>query len=237
MKKICVLLAAASFGFATALAQTPASLSADDRSEIQALTASYLRALSQCVAEQYADLFVPDTGYFASGFRGHMQGRAQLIKLVESERHCAARPDGAAAPRPGAANVPTVAIEVTPDGVRGTADLGTAEYHDEYRKTPAGWRFASRTVIIAAEKAAGLGAADLLAIHRLGGAALGENYTPDANGVSRLLSSGVQISVAGAEVKGRAYLKAGGYNDETYEKIGPGQWRVKSSSHVPAEPR
>jgi hypothetical protein len=39
--------------------------------------------------------------------------------------------------------------------------------------------------------------------------------------------------VAGTEVRGRAFLKAGGYDDEVYEKVGPGQWRVKSSVHVP----
>ena len=48
-------------------------------------------------------------------------------------------------------------------------ELGTAEYQDEYVKTAQGWRFASRTVIIAAEKAAGLDARGMLAIQRLGG--------------------------------------------------------------------
>jgi hypothetical protein len=28
------------------------------------------------------------------------------------------------------------------------------------------------------------------------------------------------------------FLKDGGYDDEAYEKTGPGQWRVKSSTHV-----
>src|SRR5262245_11497656 len=212
------------------------SLSADDRAAIQALTASYLQALSQCRAEEFADLFVPKTGYFASGFRGHMVGREQLVLLVQSERHCTAPAGTPQAARPGGASVPTVAIEVTASGVRGTADLGQAEYQDEYAKTPQGWRFASRTVIVAAEKAAGLGASDLLAIQRLGGPKLGDHYVADQNGVERLLNSGVQVTVSGTEVTGRAYLDHGGYDDEVYEKIG-GQWRVKSSTHVPAEAR
>ena len=65
---IAVLLAATC---ATAQAQ---SLTADDRAAIQELSASYMKALFGCKAEEFADLFVPDTGSFASGFRGRMVG-------------------------------------------------------------------------------------------------------------------------------------------------------------------
>jgi SnoaL-like domain len=222
-----------------AIAQPATSLSADDRSAIQALTGQYARALSGCRAAEFADLFVPETGYFASGFRGRMVGRERLIALVESERQCvppAATAQGVAptatAQRPGGATGPTVALEVTASGVRGIANLGAAEYQDEYAKTPQGWRFASRTVIIAAEKAAGLDARDMLAIQRLGGAKLGDHYEPDQNGVARLLTSGVRVSVAADQITGRAFLKDGSYDDQVYEKIGPGEWRVKSSTHV-----
>jgi len=216
-------------GFAAAQAQV--ALTDSDRNEIQALMGRYARALGDCRAEAFADLFVPASGYFASGFRGRMVGRDQLIKLVESERHCAARGDGPAA-RPGEGNGPTVVIEVGPDGVRGVAELGMAEYQDEYSKTPQGWRFASRTVILATEKAAGLDARDLLAIQRLGGDRLGDNYISDDNGVPRLLNSGIAVSVADGEVRGRTYLKDGGYDDEIYEETAPGVWRVKASTHV-----
>src|SRR5262245_38324237 len=218
------------FGAASASAQS--TLSDDDRSAIQALMGSYARALGECRAEDFADLFVADTGYFASGFRGHMIGRARLIALVQSERHCVA-PPAAGAARPGGTNGPTVALEITPSGVRGVASLGTAEYQDEYTKTANGWRFASRTVLVAAEKAAGLDARELLAIGALGGTRLGDRDEPEQNGVARLMTSGVRVSVSGAEVTGRAFLKAGGYDDEVYEKLGPGRWRVKSSVHVP----
>lgn len=218
-------------GAAGASAQSTPTLSDDDRSAIQALMGSYARALGECRAEDFADLFVPDTGWFASGFRGHVVGRARLIALVQSERHCIA-PPAAAAARPGGTNGPTVVLEVVPSGVRGVANLGTAEYQDEYTKTASGWRFASRTVIIAAEKAAGLDARELLAIGALGGARLGDRYEPDQNGVPRLMTSGVRVSVSGVEVTGRAFLKDGGYDDEVYEKLGPGRWRVKSSVHV-----
>jgi hypothetical protein len=208
-------------------------LTADDKAAIQSLVSTYAAALGQCRAEEFADLFVPQTGSFLSGFRGRMVGRDKLIALVQSERHCLAPADSPPSARPGGTNGPTVEIEAKGNGARGVANLGTAEYQDEYAKTAAGWRFASRTVIIAAEKAAGIEAADLLAIEHLGGSALGDDYEADPNGGKpRLLTSGIRVSVSGNEVKGRAFLKDGSYNDQVYEKIGPGNWRVKSSVHV-----
>jgi hypothetical protein len=221
----------------SALAQPAAGLSADDRTAIQALVSQYAQALSGCRSTEFADLFVPETGYFASGFRGHMVGRERLIALVESERHCVAPKGNAAAARPGGASGPTVVIEATADGARGFANLGTAEYQDEYVKMALGWRFASRTVIIGDEKAVGLDASGMLAIQRLGGAQIGDHYEGDQNGVQRLMTSGVKISVSGDQVTGRAYLKDGGYDDQVYEKAGPGDWRIKSSTHVPAATR
>src|SRR5579862_4504173 len=80
-----------------------------DLSAIQALTAQYAQALSGCRAEEFADLFVPETGAFASGFRGRMVGRERLIALVQSERQCIATP-GKQATRPGGAAGPSVSI-------------------------------------------------------------------------------------------------------------------------------
>jgi hypothetical protein len=227
-----ILLGVLSAG-TSAMAQSASSLSPDDRSAIQALMTQYAQALSGCRAMEFADLFIPETGYFASGFRGRMAGRERLIALVESERQCVAPTGTAGATRPGGASAPTVALDVTAGAVRGIASLGGAEYQDEYVKTPQGWRFASRTVITSAEKAAGLDARDMLAIQRLGAAKLGDHYEADPNGVRRLLTSGVKVSVSGNQVTGRAYLKDGAYDDEVYEKLGPGEWRVKSSTHVP----
>ncbi len=221
---VAVLLAATC---ATAQAQ---SLTADDKAAIQQLSASYMTALFGCKAEEFADLFVPDTGMFVAGFRGLMVGREKLILLVQSERHCT----GEQPARPGGTNAPTVAVEATKFGAHGVANLGMAEYQDEYTRTPKGWRIASRTVVIAAEKAAGLDAREMLALQKLPGAKVGDYYEPDPKGVSRLLTSGVRITVKDNEVTGRAFLKAGGYDDEVYEKTGPGQWRVKSSTHVAA---
>jgi hypothetical protein len=232
----CLLVTAGLAG--TAAAQTPAPLTAEDRSAIQALVTNYARALGACSAEEFADLFAPGTGSFASGFRGHVVGRARLIALVQSERHCIAPASGTQAPRPGGSAGPTVAIQETPTGVRGIADLGAAgQYQDEYVKTASGWRFASRAVLTPAEAAAGLDAREMLAIRQLTPAAeLTDNYAPDQNGVKRFRASGVALTVKGSEITGRAYLKAGGYYDDVYEKTAPGQWRIKSRVHVPSAP-
>ena len=216
---------------ASVAAQSPVTLTDEDRTAIQGLVTGYARALASCNAEAYADLFAPRNGYFASGIRGQVVGRERLIALVQSERQCTAPAGNAPAPRPGGGNGPAVTIDATATGARGIADLGAAGmYQDDYVKTPTGWRFQARTVLIPAEKAAGLDAADMAAIQRVAaaGSPLGDYYVPDQNGVKRLRTSGVAISVSNGAVTGKAYLKDGGYYDDVYEKIGPGQWRITS---------
>src|SRR6185436_1412745 len=107
------------FASASTFAQAPATLTPDDRTAIQALVTGYARALSACNAEEYADLFAPDTGYFASGIRGQVVGRERLIALVQSERQCTAPAGAATTARPGGGTGPTVALEVTATGVHG----------------------------------------------------------------------------------------------------------------------
>jgi hypothetical protein len=218
-------------------AQGATTLTDEDRTAIQGLVTGYARALGSCNAEQYADLFAPDTGYFASGIRGQVVGRERLIALVQSERQCTAPAGTAPAPRPGGGSGPTATIEPTATGARGVADLGAAGmYQDDYVKTAKGWRFKSRTVLIPAERAAGLDATEMAAIQRLAGPGLGDYYVADQNGVKRLRTSGVAIGVSGGTVTGHAYLKDGGYYDDVYEKIGPGQWRIKTRVKVPVAP-
>jgi hypothetical protein len=234
----CPLLVGALLS-ASAAAQAPVTLTDEDRAAIQGLVTGYARALASCNAEAYADLFAPGTGYFASGIRGQVVGRERLIALVQSERQCTAPAAATQAPRPGGGNGPTATIEPTSTGARGVADLGAAGmYQDEYVKTPSGWRFRARTVLIPAEKAGGLDAVEMAAIQRTAAAAapLGDYYVPDQSGVKRLRTSGVAISVSNGVVTGKAYMKEGGYYDDVYEKIGPGQWRIKSRVKVPAEP-
>jgi hypothetical protein len=217
----------------TAAAQAPRVLTDQDRTEIQALVTSYAKALGSCAANEYADLFASDTGYFASGFRGQVSGRERLIAMVQSERQCINTSSAPQATR--AATGPTVVLNVTSSGISGVADLGNAgHYEDEYVKTPKGWRFAARTVITPSEQAAGLNAAAMLAIQRL---ASGPHDAPDfwvagQDGVKRFNSAGVVIRVSAGAVAGRVYVKGGGYYDDVYEKTPQGDWRFKSRVYV-----
>lgn len=218
------------------------SLTAQDRAEIQALTAAYARALGACAAEEYADLFAPETGYFASNIRGEVVGRERLMALVRSERHCTTPPADAGAqagtaPRP----VPTVAIEISSTGPIGRADLGTAgQYDDEYVKTAKGWRFKSRTVMTGPELKANLTVRDVRAIRRLAGTDLGQFedlYVAGADGVKRFRTSGVALGLSAEGVTGRAYLKAnGGHYEDVYVRTPEGGWRFKSRVHVADAP-
>src|SRR5215472_14591641 len=169
------------FSLSTA-AQAQQVVTDQDKQDIQALVTSYAKALGSCAANDYADLF--DAGYFASGFRGNVAGRARLIAMVQSERQCINGSTPTQATRP--VNAPTVVLNITPSGVYGIADLGNAgRYEDEYVKTLKGWRFASRTVITPAEQAAGLNATAMLAIQHLaaGPQDADEFWVPGQDGV------------------------------------------------------
>ena len=216
-----------------------ATLTPQDRAEIQGLSAKYARTLGTCAAEEYADLFAPDTGYFASNFRGEVVGRDRLIALVRSERHCIASAAHASAnadpaPRP----VPTAVIEMSSSGPIGRADLGekVGRYDDEYVKTAKGWRFKSRTVMTAQELAAGLTVQDVRSIRRLAGTDLGqfdEVYVAGADGVKRFRASGVALGLSAEGVTGRAFLKNNaGLYDDVYVRTPDGGWRFKSRVHV-----
>lgn len=215
----------------------PAPLTERDRADIQDLVSRYARALAACAAEEFADLFARDSGYFASGIRGQVVGRDRLIALVRSERHCT---PGPAAP-PRAAAGPTVVAEPSVQGAVGRADLGAAgRYEDEYVRTPGGWRFASRHVVTPAEVTAGLTARDAMAIRRLAGTDFGEFddvYVAGPDGTPRFRSSGVALGVSADGITGRAVLKHGGgeYQD-VYVKAPNGVWRFKSRVYVPADP-
>ena len=215
------------------------TLTPQDRAEIQDLSAKYARMLGSCAAEEYADLFAPDTGYFASNIRGEVVGRERLMALVRSERQCIApAPQASSSANPTPRPVPTVAIEISSTGPIGRAELGekVGRYDDEYVKTPKGWRFKSRTVMTAQELAAGLTVQDVRAIRRLAGTDLGQFddvYVAGADGVKRFRASGVALGLSQEGVTGRAFLKKnGGHYDDVYVKTPEGGWRFKSRVHV-----
>jgi hypothetical protein len=219
------------------------ALTAQDRADIQELTVRYARALGACEAEAYAELFAPETGYFASNIRGEVVGRERLMALVRSERHCtdpAPSTSGVASPaqpRP----VPTVTIASTAAGVTGSAGLGNAgRYDDEYVKTPKGWSFKSRTVMTQQELDAGLTVQDVVAIRRLAGTDFGhfdDVYVAGADGVKRFRASGVALGLSADGVTGRAYLRNdGGHYEDVYARAVPGGWRFTSRTYIPGVP-
>jgi hypothetical protein len=208
------------------------ALTDQDKAEIQSLVTGYAKALSSCAAGDYADLF-GDTGYFASGFRGQVAGRARLIAMVQSERQCINAAPTPQTTRP--VNAPTVVLNITPAGVYGIADLGNAgRYEDEYVKTTQGWRFASRTVLTPVEQAAGLSAAAMRQIQRLANSPqdADEVWAAGQDGVKRFQSAGVVIRVSAGTVSGRVSLKDGGHYDDVYERDAQGNWRFKSRAYV-----
>jgi hypothetical protein len=75
----------------SASAQLP-TLTAEDKSAIQGLVNGYAQALGGCRAEEYADLFAPETGYFASGIRGQVVS-AWLPQVPRQRRGPAAQLD------------------------------------------------------------------------------------------------------------------------------------------------
>jgi hypothetical protein len=234
LKNICVTAIFAFVLDSAALAQTAKPLLAEDEQAIQALATRYFAVLAACDAEGFADLFVPETGYFASGFRGHMEGRERLLGLVKSERHCDVPAGTAPATRANDTQRPAVVLTARATGASGLTDLGAAQYEDDYVKTSQGWRIAARTVIIKAEKEAGIDATELRAIHAVASAKLIDNYVTNDKGVKHLLSTGVSLRVANGVVAGRTFVEGGGYNEDVFERVGAGQWRIKSRVFVPA---
>ena len=78
-------------------------------------------------------------------------------------------------------------------------------------------------------RAAGLHAMEMLAIRRLSAnEELGDYYVADQNGTRRFRTSGVEIIVKDGVFTGRVYLKDGTSYDDVYEKVGTGQWQIKS---------
>lgn len=234
-----LLIAALVYALPASAQQT---LTDKDRADIQDLTARYARALGSCAAEEYADLFAPDTGSFASNIRGEVVGRERLIALVRSERHCTNPAPSAsvapASPRP----VPAVVISSSSNGATGHADLGAnvGQYDDEYVKAAKGWRFKSRTVMTAQELKAGLTVQDVRAIRKLAGTDLGQFddfYVAGEDGVKRFRSSGVSTGLSSEGVTGRAYLRSnGGHYDDVYVRTPDGGWRFKSRTYVADTP-
>ena len=219
---------------ATSGAQTTpnrgSTLTDRDRAEIQELVTHYARALATCSAEEYAGLFAPVTGSFASSVRGEIVGRGKLIALVQSEPHCVS-------PTPGRpiGNGPIATITSSADRVTGRASVGNAgHYEDVYVKTPDGWRFQSRNVITTQEEAANYTSKDVMELRRLAGNDQGyfDDVYRDTPAGKRLRSAGIVLTLSADGAMGKGYLRNdGGHYDDVYVRTAAG-WRFKSRTYV-----
>jgi hypothetical protein len=162
MKRLMMIPLLSVLAFAASAQKTAAAeLAALDYFQIQQLVAKYARAIDTCSNNgyDYADLFTPD-GFFAPSMNGKVelkfQGRERLAEVSGGGKQ-------------GCKNVPWIKegvrhiyvnhiITATTEGAAGTVDMlmiglggdpnkieHDGYYEDVYVKTPAGWRFKSRT--------------------------------------------------------------------------------------------
>jgi hypothetical protein len=238
-------------GSTAQVSYTPGPLTNQDKADIQRLWSDYQRTLFACNGEGYADLFATPGGYFASAPRGEIRERAALIEMVigydrcepgaKSSSESEPRQAGDAAPR-----FPAPVIEAAPEGAKARIinSRGGGYYDDVYIKTPAGWKFKSRTVIADAEFAAGLNTQDFIEIRFLAGDDHGHYDDvygqPNGDIKPRALSkagepfrtSGLRLTLGkDGTVNGLAYLRNnGGHYEDIYIKT-PQGWRIKERKY------
>src|SRR5215471_4490477 len=229
-------------------AQVNATLTEQDRAEIQALSVTYRRALFGCEADVYADLFATPGGYFGSSARGEVRERLALIEMVLSYDRCHTTPRPAAPEaRATTPPLPPPVIEPAPEGAKARIvnSRGGGYYDDVYVKTPKGWRFKSRNVISDSELAAHLTTQDFIEIRQLAGDDHGhyENLYGDHDKISPrgltsgpdhrpFRTSGLRLSPTPEGVRGLAYLRNnGGHYEDLYVKT-PQGWRIKERVYV-----
>ena len=87
MKRVFGVVVAGVMLLVAGTASAQQSLTDKDRAEIQELSAKYAKALGGCAAEEYADVFLPETGYFASNIRGEVVGRRRVAVAHPARRN------------------------------------------------------------------------------------------------------------------------------------------------------
>jgi SnoaL-like domain len=234
-----VAIVALTFG-PTTLWQSPVvgaggrPLTAQDRTDLELLSARYSWALGTCNAQTWPELFAPD-GHFTSGSRGKVQGRQKLAEMIRSY-NCVYTNGVAPLHAPGVVVPYKLDLAPSPDGAVGKAYYNGGRYEDAYVRMPDGWHFKSRTVVTNRELAANLTAVDFDEIQRLA-AANGGPYVDVYEAIpggSRFQSTGVVIAPSPDGATGKAYLKDGDHYEDVYVKTSEG-WRIKSRVRVNAE--
>jgi hypothetical protein len=231
-------------------AQAGSTLTEDDKVEIKTLSVTYRRALFNCEADVYADLFATPGGYFGSSARGEVRERLALMEMVLSYDRCHTTPRPAAPEaRSTAPALPAPIIEWAPEGAKARIinSRGGGYYDDVYVKTPKGWRFKSRDVVADEEVAAGLTTKDFIEIRELAGddhghyedlyGAYEDKPHNGPRGINRgpdlFRTSGLRLTPTPEGVRGLAYLRNnGGHYEDLYVKT-PNGWRIKQRLYIP----
>jgi hypothetical protein len=231
-------------------AQVTSMLTDADKTEIQALSVTYRRALFNCEADVYADLFATPGGYFGSSSRGEVRERLALMEMVLSYDRCHTTPRPAATePRATQSALPSPVLEWAPEGAKARIvnSRGGGYYDDVYVKTPRGWRFKSRNVVSDEEVTAGLTTKDFIEIRELAGddhghyedlyGAYEDKPHNGPRGINRgpdlFRTSGLRLTPTAEGVSGLAYLRNnGGHYEDLYAKT-PNGWRIKQRLFVP----
>ena len=147
-----------------AAAQQPFALTPQDHLAIQQLVAKYADAIDECTNNgyDYADLYTPD-GVFRTSRGGKVlntfAGRERLAEAARGGMaDCKDVPwagivhvmaNHVIEPAPGGATGRVYLIAIGLDGVPGKVEA-QGRYDDDYVRTPQGWRFKSRTHVLAA---------------------------------------------------------------------------------------
>ena len=147
-----------------ATAQQQSALMPQDHLAIQQLVSKYAYAIDECTNKgyDYADLYTPD-GVFRTSRGGKVlntfAGRERLAEAARGGMaDCKDVPwagiihvmaNHVIEPTPGGASGKVYLIAIGLDGVPGKVEA-QGRYDDEYVRTPQGWRFKSRTHVLAA---------------------------------------------------------------------------------------
>jgi hypothetical protein len=155
------------------------TLTAQDRADNQELSAKYAKALGSCAAEDYAEVFVPETGYYADEYVKTSKGwriKARTVITGQEQKADLSVADVTAIRRLAGTDLGQfdvyvagpdevkrfrtagVALGLSADGVTGRALLKNdgGYYEDVYVRTQqGGWRVKSRAYVAADAAPAG----------------------------------------------------------------------------------
>jgi len=167
-RRILALSAAILLHAGLAGPQTPAAgtLTPQDYIAIQQLVSKYAYAIDECTNRgyDYADLYTPDGAFYTSRngkIMNRFEGRERLAEAARGgQPDCKDVPwagikhmlvNHVIDPAPGGAIGKVYLIAIGLDGEPGKVEA-QGRYDDVYVKTPQGWRFKTRTHVLAANQ-------------------------------------------------------------------------------------